>query len=159
MKRSVIVLILLLVLSISIGCETKQRLSIDQNAIRVAVFRKLLPDARERFAPKVYFLAIRGNNGYRNPGKSIMMHFRDSKLSIKPFTKSGCEINFAVKDKATGKVGEIIYVAQIKVLGRTKVEVIGGNFLNGRAGRWHLFTVVLKNGKWTVVKQKPLGIS
>lgn len=159
MKRFVILPVLLLVLSLSIGCETKQSQSVNRNAIRVAVFKKLLPDTKTRFGPEVYFLAISGKSGYQDPGKSIMKHFQGSKLCIKPFTKTGCEINFAVKDKATGKAGMIISVGQIKVLSKTKAEVECGYFVNGRHGKWYCFTAALKDGKWTVVKQKLLAVS
>jgi len=154
------VLILALLGWQAFGAKTPQFTAKQQDDIREAVFRKLLPDTKMRYNPDVYFLALSDEKGLRDPTKAFIVRLKDCKLSIKPQSASKrSERLDQVRDKATDAEGAIVYVEPIKHLADTKAELEGGYYANGRAGAIHKFAVELRRGKWVVTKQKLLIVS
>ncbi len=94
----------------------------------------------------------------QDPSDEFMQRFAEHKPSVRKV--SACSTKkMRVEDKQTGQRGLIFHVRSIKWISDTKVEVRGGYYEDGLSASGNIYTVVEKDGKWRVIKDKMEWIS
>ena len=100
---------------------------------------------------KVHFLSVNGED----PSKALMGRFRGHKPPVKPVSQSVYrDIARGVRDRKTGEKGVVFRADKITWRSKTKVEVEGSYFVDGRAASGSTNSVEMRNGRWVVAKAK-----
>ncbi|MEN6372640.1 MAG: hypothetical protein ABFD64_11585 [Armatimonadota bacterium] len=125
--------------------------SAQENVIKEAVFRYQIKQTKD----KIYFLSV-GETGNADPSDEFMSRFKNNHPPVKKWSQSKYTSMQGVRDKTTGARGVILTINSIKWKNGMNAEVEGSYFWNVRASAGYRYTVVKKNGVWTVVNTKKL---
>jgi hypothetical protein len=93
-----------------------------------------------------------------DPTDEFLARFTGHKPPVRKVSMCSTE-GLRVVDKQTGKRGLIFRVAKIKWVSDSKVQVEGGYYEDGLSATRNVYTVVRKDGKWRVTKDKMEWIS
>src|SRR5713226_7658593 len=134
----------------------------EEDDIREAVFRYQFdhnaahgPAAAEHRI-EAFYLSLGEKDG--DPSDEFMTRFVGHEPPVRKVSACSTE-NLRVVDKQTGQRGLIFRVKSIKWISDGKVEVGGGYYEDGLSSSGNIYTVVKKDGKWRVTKDKMEWIS
>ena len=96
-----------------------------------------------------------------SPSDRFMKRFEGHRPPVRK--RSECTIGIgtreAVRDRATGEIGLLVWVGQIKWVSKTEVEVPGKVHDGGLAAAGNPYRVAFEGGRWVVKEDLPHWIS
>ena len=114
------------------------------DGILEVVFRRMLP---EKPAKSVFFLAIGAKK--QDPSDALLKRLRKDFPNAKKISEAELKAG-AYLEKKTGRNGTLLTVTKVERLGKAKMKVHATAYAGPLAGSGMIYTLVLKNGKWTV---------
>ena len=149
--------LLFLVALASSGCGSDEARQVQEDNIRETVFRYQFTNNAAHGPATIekrivaFYLSVGEKD--QDPSDEFMKRFVDHKPSVRKV--SACSTKkLRVEDKQTGERGLIFHVRSIQWISAIKVEVKGGYYEDGRSASGDIYTVVKKDGKWNVIKDK-----
>jgi len=118
------------------------------DGIREVVLRQAMkayaPVYREKTG--LYYLQVDG----KDPSRRLIQRFSRERLPVKPNSQAAPAELMGHKDPATGKRGKLFWVRDLRWLPDGRATLQGGYHWHGRAAAGATYTLVHRDGRWTI---------
>lgn len=130
--------------------NTKPR-AVQEDEIRVAVFKKMLPAPDSKHRDQLCFLSL-GQSLGKDPDDFVMQQLVGYYPFVKKLSEASIDLKYeaeAVKDGATGQQGVVLFVAMDK-FGQDKAQVSAGYWAGMMMSCWSGYDVEWDGSQWIV---------
>jgi hypothetical protein len=154
-------LIMVFCVAVCITGQTQAANPAEEDSIRETVFRYQFDHngAGQQKKAMVYCLSLGDLDKKIDPSDAFIDRFRHHSPPIRKSSECKIDALGGVRDARIGMRGLLFYVAEIRWLSSAKVEVSGGYYQDGLSASGNIYTVIHRNGSWTVTHEKLKWIS
>lgn len=146
---------------VCITCQAQAAHYPEEDDIREAVFRYQFDHngGGQQKKAMVYCLSLGDLDKEIDPSDAFIHRFRHHSPPVRKSSECKMDALDGVRDARIGMRGLLFYVAEIRWLASSKVEVSGGYYEDGLSASGDIYTVVQQHGSWIVTHDKLKWVS